>query len=257
LITIGVLGPLTLAVGGTAVDVAGRRERAVLAVLAANAGTAVSVGRLADHLWDGEPPRTARKALQMAVSNIRSTVAAARNDTDEADDGSWLVTTESGYRLVLGTDQVDLIQFEQLVAAGREQLRDGEVEAARDSLAAALVLWRGDVPAVLGDGVAAAAEDARLCELRLRTLADRVDADLAAGQHTAVIAELTALCEQHPDRERCHGSSCWRCIATAGRPTLSPSSSGFAPDWSRATASTPAPRPGSWHSGSSPTTRPS
>ncbi len=62
-ITIGVLGPLTLAVGGSSVDLAGRRERAVLAVLAVNAGTAVSVGRLADHLWDGEPPRTARKAL--------------------------------------------------------------------------------------------------------------------------------------------------------------------------------------------------
>ena len=204
MITIGVLGPLTLSVAGTPVDLAGRRERAVLAVLATNAGTAVSVGRLADYLWDGEPPRTARKALQTAVSNIRSTVAAARNDTDDADDGGWLVTTESGYRLALGPGQVDLTQFEQLAAAGREQLRDGEVEAARDSLAAAMALWRGDVPAVLGDGVAAAAEDVRLRELRLRTVADRVDADLAAGHHTAVIAELTALCEQHPDRERCH-----------------------------------------------------
>lgn len=203
-IAIGVLGPLTLSVGGTPVDLAGRRERAVLAVLAVNAGAAVSVGRLADHLWDGEPPRTARKALQMAVSNIRSTVAAACDDTDGADEGDWLVTTESGYRLALQTDQVDLTRFEQLAAAGREQLRDGEVEAARDSLAASLALWRGDVPALLGDGVAAAADDARLRELRLRTLADRIDADLAAGHHTPVIAELTALCEQHPDRERCH-----------------------------------------------------
>lgn len=138
-IAIGVLGPLTLSVGGTPVDLAGRRERAVLAVLAANAGTAVSVGRLADHLWDGEPPRTARKALQTAVSHIRSTVAVARNDTDHAedgDDGGWLVTTESGYRLALGTDQVDLAQFEQLAATGRSAARRHPIRAA----------WNPEVP---------------------------------------------------------------------------------------------------------------
>ena len=45
-------------------------------------------------------------------------------------------------------------------------------------------------------------EIARLEELRLAALDQRIDADLAAGRHAELVGELEALVGQHPLRER-------------------------------------------------------
>ena len=52
---------------------------------------------------------------------------------------------------------------------------------------------------------AAAAERARLEELRLAALEARVDALLALGRHAELVAELEALVAEHPLRERLRG----------------------------------------------------
>jgi predicted ATPase/DNA-binding SARP family transcriptional activator len=198
-IEISVLGPLHLVVGGATTGVPGRRERVVLSVLTVNAGEAVSVGKLADHLWGEAPPRTWQKALQSAVSNIRNVV-----ETAGGTDPGWLETTEAGYRLALPAERIDLYEFHRHAARGREHLRAGDASGARRSFAAALALWRAEEPADMGDGVTAAGEAARLQEARLAVLADRFDADLAVGGNDDVVAELQALCERWPDRERFH-----------------------------------------------------
>jgi DNA-binding SARP family transcriptional activator len=46
---------------------------------------------------------------------------------------------------------------------------------------------------------------ARLDEIRLAALELRIDADLALGRHTRLIAELEALVAEHPLRERLRG----------------------------------------------------
>ena len=48
-------------------------------------------------------------------------------------------------------------------------------------------------------------EIARLEDLRLACLADRIDADLACGRHAEVAGELEALVREHPLRERLRG----------------------------------------------------
>lgn len=62
----------------------------------------------------------------------------------------------------------------------------------------------------------AAAEAARLDELRLQTLEDRIEVELRSGQHRAHVAELEQLVEQHPLRERLRGQL-MRAMAASGR----------------------------------------
>ncbi len=51
----------------------------------------------------------------------------------------------------------------------------------------------------------AQAEIARLEEARLDCLAERIEADLALGQHAKLIGELEALTAEHPLQERLRG----------------------------------------------------
>ena len=68
----------------------------------------------------------------------------------------------------------------------------------------ALALWRGEPLADVADEPFAAAEIRRLEELRLRAAEMAIDADLAAGRHAEVIAELERSSREHPLRERLH-----------------------------------------------------
>jgi predicted ATPase len=73
---------------------------------------------------------------------------------------------------------------------------------AASRLKAALALWRGAALPELADRPYAQPEIARLEDLRLQAIEDRLDADLAVGRHLEVISELRALAAEHPLRER-------------------------------------------------------
>src|SRR5690349_18648714 len=130
-----VLGPLEVRVDGRAMAIRGARPRAVLAVLALQAGRPVSAERLAVALWGEDAPQGAVKTVQVHVSRLRK----ALGDSG----GALLATTPAGYRLVLGPDELDAERFERTVAAGRELLTAGDADRAASMLRAALVLWRG------------------------------------------------------------------------------------------------------------------
>jgi Bacterial transcriptional activator domain len=61
------------------------------------------------------------------------------------------------------------------------------------------------VLADLADYAFARPEAARLEELRLAAVEDRIDADLALGRHQALTGELERLAGEYPLRERLHG----------------------------------------------------
>ena len=175
------LGPLEVRLGDGPVELGPRKQRAVLAMLALEPGRTVSADRLAEGLWRDAPPASAPKMLQLDVSRLRRVMDG---------DGVRIVTRGRGYELQLpDEDSVDAVRFERLLEAHP-----------RDALA----LWRGDALADLVDEPFAAAEIRRLEELRLRAIEIAVDADLAAGRHAEVIAELDALVEREPLRERLH-----------------------------------------------------
>ena len=68
----------------------------------------------------------------------------------------------------------------------------------------ALALWRGPFCHGLSSPLLDAQRD-RLAESRISMIEERVELDLALGQHGDVVAELRGLVAEHPLRERLHG----------------------------------------------------
>ena len=66
----------------------------------------------------------------------------------------------------------------------------------------AAALWRGPALADVADDPFAAAEAARLDELRLECTEDELDAELELGRHEEALARLQLLSAEHPLRER-------------------------------------------------------
>ena len=75
----------------------------------------------------------------------------------------------------------------------RRTLQRGMSAGAANMLRNALALWRGPALSDFTYDDFAQPEIARLEELRVKAIADRIDADLACGRHAAVVAELEAL----------------------------------------------------------------
>jgi DNA-binding SARP family transcriptional activator len=188
-----ILGPVQALSDGTPVQLA-RKPRGVLAILLLNANTVVPADRLVEELWAGSPPPSGPGALQVYVSQLRKALG-----------GGAVVTRDPGYLLELAPDQLDLSRFERLAADGRKALAADRAEEAASALRAALALWQGPALADFGYEPFAQGEIARLDELRLAALEDRVDADLALGGHGELVGELEALVGEHPLRERLRG----------------------------------------------------
>jgi DNA-binding SARP family transcriptional activator/tetratricopeptide (TPR) repeat protein len=179
-----VLGPLEASAGGRPLSLGGGKPRALLTMLALQAGSPVSTDQLIDGLWGESPPATANKMIQIFVSQVRKAL-------DAGGDAGRLVTRGRGYELRIDADDVDALRFERLLAA----------QAPREALA----LWRGPPLEELSGEPFAAAAIRRLEELRLAALEQAIEQDLAAGRHREVIGELDALVAQEPLNERFHG----------------------------------------------------
>lgn len=192
-VSLGVLGPLHVEAAGDPVDVGGPREQALLCLLLARAGQTVSVDRLAEDLWEGDPPAGAARTVRAYVSRIRKALGEA---------GRRLVITEApGYRLDVGEADVDLIRFEDLAGEARALLDGGRADAAADRFRDALALFRGTPFAQVSDTTWGRAESLRVEEARLAVLEARIEAELACGRHDRLVGELDGLCVEHPLRE--------------------------------------------------------
>ncbi|GAA1981443.1 BTAD domain-containing putative transcriptional regulator [Catenulispora subtropica] len=190
--TVSILGPLEVRVDGAPVSLGGARLRTLITRLALDPGRAVTSSALIDALWADEPPDGAANALQSLISRVRKSLG----------DPALLASTPGGgYRLAIAPESVDAIRFESLFRSGREALRADDPSAARQTLRDALALWRGPALADVADAPFATAPAARLDELRLAALIDRLDAELRLGHSAEALAELEALGAEHPLRE--------------------------------------------------------
>ena len=185
-----ILGPLEVVDETGPLLLGGQKQRAVLALLLLDANRVVSVDRLIDALWGENPPKTAMTSLQNFVSQLRKTLGS-----------EVLETKPPGYRLRVRAGELDLELFQLGVEAAR--LLDSSQQAAK--LGEALSLWRGPPLADFAFDSFAQPHIAHLEELRLVTLEERVEADLASGRHRELVGELEGLVEEHPVRERLRG----------------------------------------------------
>jgi DNA-binding SARP family transcriptional activator len=191
-----ILGPLEVVDGGQKLPLGGIKQRALLALLLLRANEVVPSDRLIDELWGEAGPKEGAKSLSVAVTRLRK---ALEPNAFAGERKRLIVTQAPGYELRLAPGQLDLHRFERLAAEARAATTPA---AAAEKLRDALRLWRGPPLADLAYESFCQPEIARLDELRLTVLEDRVRADLDLGRHAELVGELEGLVAEHPLRER-------------------------------------------------------
>ena len=181
-----ILGPLAVEDDGRTIPLAGAKQRALLALLLLGRGRPVSTDRLIEEIWNGKPPGTALKSVQVYVSQLRKALGDGR-----------LVTRERGYELLVAPGEVDADRFDALVQAASAAAPEQACARLREALA----LFRGEPLADLQLEPWAQTEIARLDERRSAALEARIDADLALGRHRELVPELQVLVAARPFRE--------------------------------------------------------
>jgi DNA-binding SARP family transcriptional activator len=200
-----VLGPLEVVRQGRTLELGSGKQRTLLAALLLHANEVVSTDRLIDALWGERAPATAPKIVQGYVSQLRKLLAGESRSRDGSRDGGVLLTRSPGYVLRLDDGQLDADRFTALLAKARAALAAGAPLEASTLLREALGLWRGPpLPEFAFDSFAQE-EIARLEELHVAALEERIDADLALGRQVELVTELEALVSRHPLRERPRG----------------------------------------------------
>ena len=151
-------------------------------------GRVVSVDRMIDQLWLGEPPPRAIASLQAYVSNLRRILEPGRARRAQA---RILVSAPPGYAVRLPDEAVDAWRFESLLTAARKDA-PGQPERARQELEQALALWRGPAYAEFADEEWATAEVVRLTEQHLAAQEAWAEVALRTGA-----AELGSIGHEH------------------------------------------------------------
>ena len=183
-----VLGSIEARDGGRALPLGGPQQRRLLAVLLADAGKVVSVDRLVEAVWSGDPaPEGAARTTRTYVSRLRTALG----------DG-FVVTREPGYLIDVTGAEFDRDSFDELVV----QARRLEPAASVERYDEALGRWQGQAFAEFAEEWWARPEATRLEELRLVAAEERIDALLALDRHVEAVPDLDGLAAAHPYRER-------------------------------------------------------
>jgi DNA-binding SARP family transcriptional activator len=126
LFELDLLGGFQARAAGQLIDVPGRKERALLAVLAMPPGEPCSRDKLAGLLWSRGGDKQARNSLKQALLRLRKSLGSLRPFP--------MMTDRASVSLNRAEIVVDVQEFEQLVAEGTP-----------DGLARATKLYRGDL----------------------------------------------------------------------------------------------------------------
>lgn len=141
---IRLLGTFELRIGGRVVDLSSARPRAraLLRLLALNAGTLVHHETIEAALWPEAGREAASRNLHVAMATLRRILEPT------AGRGSFQVLRREGdaYRLALpDAAEVDLVRFDRALAAGRAARDRGDDDGAMRWFQEALELYAGDV----------------------------------------------------------------------------------------------------------------
>ncbi|MFS8104854.1 tetratricopeptide repeat protein [Lentzea alba] len=178
MLRITVLGSVDVWVDGSRLPLGSPLQRTLFAMLALEAGNAVSVDRLVDALWGESLPGDPRGLVHSYSSRLRKVLRPA---------GISLGKRAAGYVLEVEPRVVDLHDFRALV-------REGE-------LSPALELWPGSALGGVTDSDVVAALRTRLHEERLTAVEELASRLLDAGRDAEALGELQASVALNPMRE--------------------------------------------------------
>lgn len=178
---IRLLGPVTVVGDRGPIDLGGRKQRSLLALLAAHAPAVVSVDRCVQALWGDEPPDGATHTLQTYVSNLRRLLG----------DPARIVGSDGGYRLVPAEGwKIDVAELEKASA-------DADLDALARMVGDGNVDPLGD----LADEAWARPYVTRWSELRRQAFLQLADARLEEGEAETLIVELEEAVDAEPLHE--------------------------------------------------------
>ncbi|MGN9837113.1 BTAD domain-containing putative transcriptional regulator [Nonomuraea sp. H19] len=189
------LGPMRIQLDGSPVRITAPKQRTVLAMLLTRAGHVVPIRSLVAEVWDERPPRS-------AVANLRTYLMQLRRLLP---DEERLVTSDVGYLLRVGPEELDLFEFEALSAQGRQALARHDLRAAEEAFTRALALWEGTAAEDVPLGPSLREVIARLTDHYLGVIEEHADIQLAFGRNTTAATRLREVIAQYPLRERLHG----------------------------------------------------
>lgn len=179
---IRVLGPIEVIGDDGPVRLAGAMQRRLLAALVSQPGQTRSCDGLIDALWGPSPPPSARKLLQVYVSQLRKVLPTPAR----------IVTRNAGYALEIPADSIDAFRLERLLGEARA-IRKDNPRLALSLLERALQLCRGQPYADVAYEDFAQVEAERLDELRRTAIEERLESLLTLGRHEEVLTELSSL----------------------------------------------------------------
>ncbi|BBA95845.1 putative transcriptional regulator [Actinacidiphila reveromycinica] len=190
-----VLGPLSVGTAEGPFPLGPLKQRLLLAMLLLRANTPVSLDLLTDTLWDGRPPRTARKNIQVYISALRKLL-------DRAGAGERLAHHAGGYLMRVRDDELDVLRFRHLARGAREATAQGALGPASRMLREALGLWQELPLRELRFSPAVRSEAERLDSRYVQVYEDWAEVELRLGRATEVAETVGDLVERHPERER-------------------------------------------------------
>ncbi|MET9229816.1 BTAD domain-containing putative transcriptional regulator [Lentzea sp. NPDC003310] len=185
------LGPMEVRLDGAAVVLRAGKHRALLAALLLRPNRVVPVTELVGHVWGDTPPARTRGTLQTYVMRLRAALG----------DPSLIQTAPDGYRMRVDPLSVDAHRFADAAARGRAAA-SSDLVTARKAFAEALDLWRGPVLSDVPSETLYSEHAPRLTELLMTVHEQRIDVELALGNHADLVPELFGLTRDHPLRER-------------------------------------------------------
>jgi DNA-binding SARP family transcriptional activator len=199
MLRINLLGSLEFHAATRDVTPTADKPRRLLALLALNHGRVMSLADLADELWDGDPPKAWKTAVQTYILQLRKLMAGLEK-ADHRGRHELLSTRPGGYALRLEGTALDADRFHDLYRAGVRASTCGDTTAS-ESLAAAVGLWRGSALAGLDVGPQLRVEAARLNALRIAAIEAFCVEELSQGRHHELLADLVGHVTRYPTNE--------------------------------------------------------